>query len=479
MKTTQMKELMKEVTTKIIDKEFRMRKTYSRPVFIFWGPAGVGKTYSAKQAGNELNLPVINIRLGQEMAEDMSYPEVVNGVLKKIIAEMWPRYSSNSTGNKIPRQKNVDGQIITIENEYQIDFNSIKKYIENYDQIEAFYTNQGLSVNDAPGGLLFLDEINRIEDKGLFQMIFQLFESGTFKGFTLPEEMALFGACNPDNEDYITSPWFDDKAFANRCIHLSVKFDQEVSKSILRKGGYSEESLTFFDLQPGLLFDEKSNTFDIPKVDYSLRNASFFDTYVMGIKWAETQFPETVYEIIGSIYGSNFVGTYQQVIDNTAKKTISPEEILKSYDEYKPGKSLVDDSGFITYPDFLKSENTQTAKSKARVEMIANIKDNRTDYVQRSREDMVAYIIANIDNKEFQENFSKNALRFVRFALDLGKSEYAIMFNELNDDNSFPELHSKEENICFVTLICEDSNNKNLAAVVNLLVMVNDAITID
>jgi hypothetical protein len=47
----------------------------------------------------------------------------------------------------------------------------------------------------------------------------------------------------------------------------------------------------------------------------------------MGIKWAETQFPETVYEIIGSIYGSNFVGTYQQVIDNTAKKTISPEEI--------------------------------------------------------------------------------------------------------------------------------------------------------
>ena len=167
------------ITGAIMDKNFRARKNFSKPPIVFWGPKGSGKTYNVKKAANFLHIPDINIRLGQELAEDMSYPEITEEnrekFLSKIIAEMFPRYKRDENGNLIPRKKNVDGEIVEIEGEYQINFTKIKNYIENWKELEEYYSSLGLSVDDAPGGILFLDEVNRIEDKQMFQMIFQLF----------------------------------------------------------------------------------------------------------------------------------------------------------------------------------------------------------------------------------------------------------------------------------------------------------------
>lgn len=472
-----MTELIKTVSTKVTDKDFRSKSTYSRPVFIFWGPAGVGKTHSAKQAGNEANLPVINIRLGQEMAEDMSYPEVADGKLRKIIAEMWPRYSKNAEGNHIPRQAIVNGKKVNVDGEYQIDFASIKTYIENYSTIESFYTEQGLTVNDAPGGILFLDEINRIEDKGLFQMIFQLFESGKFKGFELPAEVSLFGACNPDSEDYITSPWFEDKAFANRCIHLSVTFDRETSKDIFKKGGYSDVTTEFLAMNPELMFKQESNQFDIPKVDYSLRNASFFETYVVGIDWKESKHPEIVNELIGTVYGWEFIKSYEQILEKTAKKAFEAEEILAQYDEYKPGKATKDEKGRVVYANVMDAAKTQKPTSKIRKEMISLVEDDRIDFVQRVKENMVAYIVENFDNDGFQEEFAANSLRFLRFSMDLPRAVYAEMLKELLDKSTFEGRSTDFIRFLMMPKVTDKKSKEKVDACRDLILKLHNEIT--
>jgi MoxR-like ATPase len=484
MNSKQYKTFTKTVALQIANKAFRETRSYSRPVFIFWGPAGVGKTYTIKEAGTAINFPVINVRLGQELAEDMSYPLIDNmegskeRTLKKIVAEMWPRYKTDELGNKIPRRKNVDGEIVDIDGEYQIAFSSVKTYVENFSDIEMFYTEQGLTVDDAPGGIFFLDEINRIEDKQMFQMIFQLFESGKFKGFVLPEELSLFGACNP-SKGYIVSNWFDDKAFSNRCVHMKLTFDADIALENVRKANYSELSTEFVSTYPELLFDPKDNNFDIPKLDYSMRNLSFFENYVAKMDWSKTENPEIEIELVASIYGSGAVGNYHTIVDRTAQKAIEPLEIITQYDEYALGENPYNvkmEAGLANYIadtvfQTLEDRNIENAKSKQRTIFLQAIASNRSDYIDRVQKQLNEYIIANVDSSEFKELFGKNKLRFLRFIMDLPKDTYASFMRPLMDDENYKEAEGS-----FLEMLDVDQDDIPTRALVDCILQLNEIV---
>lgn len=449
MKGKQMEQTIIAIAGAIMDPKFRARKNYARPPFVFWGPKGSGKTYTVKKAGSFLKIPVINIRLGQELAEDMSYPEITEinreKFLSKIIAEMFARYKRDENGNKIPRRKIVDGEPVEIPSEFQINFTKIKNYIENWDELETYYTSIGLTVDDAPGAITFLDEVNRIEDKQMFQMIFQLFDSGKFKGYVTPEEISFFAAANP-NEGYIVANWFADPAFANRCIHLRTIYDFETWYEFASQpdSGYDELTIQFYKTYPKALFDEKENTFKLPNFSSSFRNPAFLSLYVNGITYPD---PDIREELLAAIVGEMNIANFHLVEDDLAEKAPTAEEILTQYDEYEVGseplKKIVlghtregkEILGYemATLKDAIDDQNSS---GTLRGKILNAIENGKTDLINDVTQNIIEYFHANIKNDGFKEKIDENRLRFIRFMFDLPRGKFGTTFQELVSDNT-------------------------------------------
>ncbi|MCK2000095.1 hypothetical protein MZM54_01685 [[Brevibacterium] frigoritolerans] len=450
MNGLQMRQTVTSITKAIMDPNFRARKNYTRPPFVFWGPKGSGKTYDVNTAATDLKIPAINIRLGQELAEDMSYPEIKEEnkqkYLGKIIAEMFPKYKTDKDGNKIPRQRiNEDGDTVEIEGEYQINFTLIKNYIENWDKIVAFYENQGLSVDDAPGAIVFLDEINRIEDKQMFQMIFQLFDSGKFKGYVTPEEIAFFGAANP-SEGYIVSKWFNDPAFANRCIHLKRTYDIESWKGFAKRpdSGYDDLTIAFYEKHPKALFDEKENSFELPKFSSSFRNAAYLSLYINGVEYPD---PEISEDLLASVIGPSYISPFHTVEDELAEKARTAKaptakEVLSAYDEYECGdqplkpieKGINRNGDAILHYEIATMKDAidyQPVKGDLRKRFLKARDTGKADVINETTEDIINYIHDNIENEEFKMHLMENKLRFVRFIFDLPRGKLATTMNQL------------------------------------------------
>lgn len=480
MNTKQFKTMVQTISEVNANKEFRNRESYTNPVVIAWGPQGVGKSFTIKEAGTNIGQPVLNVRLSQELAEDMSYPKIEDDELKKVYAEMWPRYKTDEEGNKINRRKVVNGEIIEIEDEYQINLSSLDNYIENYDELKVFYENQGLTIDDAPGVILFLDEINRIEDKQLFQMIFQLLESGRFKGFVFPEEVTVFGACNPD-KGYIVAPWFEDKAFASRCIHIKLQFDKDIAISNLKSAGYDEVTLEMLSTYPEMLFDQEANNFDTPVLDYSMRNASFFDNYVVNVDWEKTEHPEVRDELVSAIYGEEFIGPFYTILEKTAKKAFEAEAILTEYDDYELGENpfnIHNENGIDIYvaDTVLDHIENQNSESTIRKKFLAELADGKSDFIDRVIDNMRDYIHDNIDDPEFTKMFDQNKLKFLRFVLDLPRGKYGNFFRSLiNSKSNDQDVIRKSE--LFLNLIISGENKIASKAITEIIQHLNKKIT--
>lgn len=445
---SQMKQTAISIAKAIMDPDFRSLNHFSKPTVVFWGPHGCGKTSTITEAATSLHIPAINVRLSQEPAEDMSYPEValVNNQkkLKKIIAEMFPVYAKDEFETKIPR-RTIDekGRIIELEGQYQIDFKSIKTYIDNYEIVAAYYENLGLSINDAPGAILFLDEINRIEDKMMFQMIFQLFDSGKFKSYVLPEEISIFGACNP-NKGYIVSNWFADGAFANRCIHLKAFYDFNSWLEIAKSKGYSETTIQFYKTFPDALFNKENNSFDVPKVDPSYRNAAFLDLYVDKVDYGDPSIKELMlHAIVGLEYTNGYYKVEQKILDTPP----TAEEILTNYDVYDVGaepliripvgESLTNEPYSITeIGTLVDAIKEQPNPSPLRARVLNAVENDKTDFLTQVSDNIASYLKENIEDEDFRKMLRKNRLRFLRFMMDLNPGDYGTLFQQLIGNTS-------------------------------------------
>ncbi|WP_088362486.1 hypothetical protein [Bacillus cereus] len=447
MNGIQMKKMIVAVSKAIANKEFRSQPHFERPPFVFWGPKGSAKTKTVKAAGTINKFPVINIRLGQELAEDMSYPEVVEinneKFLTKIIAEMFPRYNRDEKGLHIPRKKIVDGKVVTCEGEFQINFTKIKEYIENYDELEAYYESLGLSINDAPGAIVFLDEVNRIEDKQMFQMIFQLFDSGKFKGYVTPEEISFFAAANP-NKGYIVSNWFADPAFSNRCVHLKTQYDfaSWLDYASAPGSGFDNLTIEFYKANPKALFDEKENNFDLPKFSSSYRNPTFLSLYVNGVDYQDD---EVKTEVLTAIIGEMYVANYHQAEENLQEYAPSAEEIFESYALYDLGSNPLiqketgkaqDGTPVYTYiiDTLADAIDGQEQSTPLRDRILKYLEDNRQDVINEVCENVVNYLYDNYDEEGFLMDLETNTerkLRFIRFMFDLPKGKFGTTFQQI------------------------------------------------
>lgn len=450
MNMTQMHEVIEKVSLATTQEDFRKLSTYTRLPLVFWGIAGTGKTHGIIETGLRNNLAVLNLRLSQVTPEDMAFPlidEIPNGsytrgaeddkVLTRIVAEMFPRTLET-------KRREIVGDEIIETNEPQINIEAVQKYIPQYERLKANMESQGLTVNDVKGVIVFFDELNRVVDKELFQMLFQIFEEGKFNNYELPKNSAIFAACNPASSEYIVEDWFADDAFSNRCVHLMLEASAKDFLEFAPEAGFQKSVINLVKEQPEALFEKNVNNFELPQLTRSLRNLKFLDAYVANnyIDWS----PEVRGELISRIIGPSYASVFDKIEKEVNISVPNVEEILFEYDDYEVPNHIqeyyLDSDNRDLKQDqeagieLLSHLDTQKPKSSVRSRVLEICSDpSQFDLVTRIVDDVIEYFNENKDDEKFYRKIDKTRLKFLRFILDLPRGSMNSLLSKLYSDN--------------------------------------------
>ena len=158
---------LKDAKTLII----QMVKHKVKAPLVLRGGAGIGKTQTVIDIGNELNIPVVILRLG----------------------------SLSDSGDLL-------GLPIIIEEEGQ----KITKFSDPW--WFKIFTEKNT-------GILFLDELNRCKQQ-MLDSIMQLLDQRRLNEYVLPDGVIIVGAINPDSDEYYVSEF--EKAMRDRLVIIDV-----------------------------------------------------------------------------------------------------------------------------------------------------------------------------------------------------------------------------------------------------------------
>ncbi|MFX0091755.1 MAG: ATP-binding protein [Candidatus Hodarchaeota archaeon] len=184
--------------------------SYSAGLF-FWGPPGIGKSALVRQVGEELNLPVVDIRLSLLDPVDLRGLPVINPEKKQ--AQWLP---------------------------------------------PAFLPKKGSS-----SGILFLDEIN-VAPPTIQASAYQLILDRRVGEYELPEGWVVVAAGNRETDRAVVYKM--PSPLANRFIHLEIRPDLDTWKQWAFKENISPTVIGFLNFRPDLLFafDPKKNPRSYP-----------------------------------------------------------------------------------------------------------------------------------------------------------------------------------------------------------------------
>lgn len=425
LSTEKMGQLIKHVAEYTMDQVKRNTPGFRDFAVLFWGQQGIGKTSGTKAAANELKIPNINLRLAQYPPEDfgiprvkeLKYEEFVSYFIEYALPKFFPQYETDNKGQFVMRREVVDGQVVTTD-QPRINFRLLKNHIANYDFLVKHYKEQGLDINDAPGGILLLDEITRIADPNLFQMIFQLPENYGLRDYKVPAGISIVAAANPPSDDYQVGTWFDDAAFANRFVHIGIKpeFSSWRKHAVDSKGAVSQRVIEFYSTYQKALFDkvEDFNINDVVKP--SPRSSEYLHVFDEMIDIADE---EILFNVVQGILGTQFASNYMKFRKEFVAKPVTGEEIVFEYDVYDPE---------------LHDWDEQPADSEPRQKIIDARQANRADYLNEVADNLVDFLEANVLKNGFQEKMRENVLRITRFLFDLPADVTAATVKRLIDE---------------------------------------------
>lgn len=425
LSTEKMGSYIKSIAEYTIDPEMRQTPGFRDFATLFWGQQGIGKTSGTKAAANALKIPNINLRLAQYPPEDfgiprvkeLRYQEFVSYFIEYALPKFFPQYETNDKGEYVMRREVRDGDIV-VTDKPRINFKLLRNHIANYDFLERYYSNLGLDINDAPGGILLLDEITRIADPNLFQMIFQLPENFGLRDYKVPAGISIFAAANPPSDDYQVGTWFDDAAFANRFVHIGIKpeFSSWRKHAVASNGAVSQRVIEFYSTYPKALFDkvEEFNINDVIKP--SPRSSEYLHVFDELIDIPDE---EILFNAIQGILGTTFASNYVKFRKEFVAKPVSGEEIVFEYDVYNPDTHDYDE---------------QEALSEPRQKVVEARMASRADYLNEVSDNLVQYLEENVSKKGFQDKMKENILRITRFLFDLPADVTAATVKRLIDE---------------------------------------------
>lgn len=327
------------------------------------GSAGIGKTQLMKEIANELNVALVNVRVGQlEPGDLIGIPreETINGitVMKYALPGYLPHYKTNEDGSVATRD---DGKKI-------IDIERLGSMVQNLEELKE--KNDG-DLSKVDGCIIFLDEINRVAGDDTKQAIFQLPEQYRIHTYQIPDSCVIFTAANPNTDDYQVNEIDQERAFMDRFLHLKAEPKLEDWMVWANKRGIHDAIVSFVNADPSALF-EKEGHYELP-IKPSPRSAELINTLLTEVELPKEDsiMREVFAGVIGSVYANNLVNHLKENME----KVVKGEEIIADY-------------------------------KKVQKRVVKAAKNNRMDYLDQVTRSFYALLVEeeNIEKHKVEEN---------------------------------------------------------------------------
>lgn len=259
------------------------------------GDAGLGKTSSILQAGEELGLEVVKLNLAQieEIGDLVGFP----------IKEF-----------EIKRQE--DGVVKWIP-ESLLETYIKHKYIPSGRNRMSYAAPEWIE-GKQEGLILLLDDFNRADNRFL-QAAMELIDRQTYVSWKLPKNSHIILSQNPDNGDYNVNT--QDVAQQTRYISVNMKFDVSVWAKWAESVNIDGRCINFMLMHPELV-SQKVNP----------RSITTFFNAISSIPKFEDDLP--LIQMIGEgSVGIEFSSMFTMFINNKLDKIISPDDAINNANE--------------------------------------------------------------------------------------------------------------------------------------------------
>jgi len=259
---------LKEVLTRIIN-------TKQRVPIIIKGDAGIGKSWIVKQVAEDLKMKIVDLRLAQCEPGDLIGLPRTDPETKKTIwlaPEWFPKAS------------------------------------------------------DVPNGMiLFLDELNRAPID-VRQAIFQLLTEYKMHTHTLPDNVYLVSAINPDDGKSSYQVEQFDPAMVNRMCFLNLETDVDQWVAWAHENKVHDLVIRFISVNNNLLHSmSETGPFPSPRTWHLLSNLLNADAIP----------PSSQSEVISGLVGDKPAIAFIRFMDKEYQKPISGREVLENFDKVK------------------------------------------------------------------------------------------------------------------------------------------------
>ena len=262
------------------------------------GEAGLGKTSSIIQLGEELGLQVEKLNLSQfeELGDLIGFPV------------------------KEYKVKNTEGKVLWIT-EHEITKASEKGY-RVVDKRMA-HAKPAWIQDKEDGGILILDDFTRADTR-FMQAVMEICDRQEYVSWKLPKNWHVILTTNPDNGDYnVTSL---DVAQQTRFISVDLKFDEKVWAKWAESVNIDSRCINFLLMHPELV-TQKVNP----------RSFTTFFNSISSIEKFDENLP--IIQMIGEgSVGLDFSSMFTMFINNKLDKIISPEAIINKDKGYVFGQ---------------------------------------------------------------------------------------------------------------------------------------------
>ena len=257
------------------------------------GEAGIGKTTTIMQIGNELGLSVVKLNLAQieELGDLTGFPIKEYEVIK-----------TDESGKKTSKWVPENTMPLYIQS----------KYVPSGEKRMGYAVPEWIQ-DKAEGGLLILDDYSRA-DQRFTQAAMELIDRQKYISWSLPKNWHIILTSNPDNGDYLVTSM--DAAQKTRFITVNLKFDMDCWAKWAEENNIDTRCINFMLLHPELV-NQTTNARSITTFFNSISSIQDFN--------AELGLIQMVGE--GSV-GDQFATMFSMFIGNRLDKLVTPKDML-------------------------------------------------------------------------------------------------------------------------------------------------------
>lgn len=257
------------------------------------GEAGIGKTTTIMQIGNDLGLSVVKLNLAQieELGDLTGFPIKEYEVVK-----------TDESGKKMVKWVPENTMPLYIQS----------KYVPSGEKRMGYAVPEWIQ-DKSEGGLLILDDYSRA-DQRFTQAAMELIDRQKYISWSLPKNWHIILTSNPDNGDYLVTSM--DAAQKTRFITVNLKFDMDCWAKWAEENNIDTRCINFMLLHPELV-SQTTNARSITTFFNSISSISDFN--------AELPLIQMVGE--GSV-GDQFATMFNLFIGNRLDKLVTPKDML-------------------------------------------------------------------------------------------------------------------------------------------------------